>query len=106
MQEERSQEISSLKLQIAAQVIKMKEYKQQVSTLENTRMDHKSSHAAKLITINEKYNNTRLKLISQLKLLGECEFLIFFKRFLNIQYIYMLHLDIFIFLPKIFILKM
>lgn len=72
LQEERSQEISGLKLQVAAQAAKVEEYKQQVSALENTRINHKSSHAAKLIYINEKYDDTRLKFISQLKLLSEC----------------------------------
>lgn len=72
LQEEKSQEISGLKLQITAHIGRVEEYKKQLNNLENTRTDHKSSHAAKLININEKYEKTRLKLISQLKLLSEC----------------------------------
>ncbi|XP_032670667.1 uncharacterized protein LOC116843891 [Odontomachus brunneus] len=70
LQEKRSQEISGLKLQVDTQIAKVEEYRQQVSALENTRIDHESSHAAKLIYIKKKYDDTRLKFISQLKLLN------------------------------------
>ncbi|EFN85345.1 hypothetical protein EAI_16029 [Harpegnathos saltator] len=67
-QEKKSQEISGLKLQVAAQVARVEEYKKQVNALESMRIEH--NHALKLITINKRYDNTRLKLISQLKLLN------------------------------------
>lgn len=72
LQEERSREISALKSQVVTQMARVEEYEKQVSALENTRIDHKSDCAARLISINNKYDSTRLKLTSQLKLLSKC----------------------------------
>lgn len=98
LQEEKSQEISTLKSQVATQVARVEENKKQMSVLENTRIDHKSAHAVKWLSISEKYDNTRLELTSQLKLLSECFLIpsIFLK--ITTQRLYYMYICIFIFL--------
>lgn len=75
LQEEKTQEISSLNVQIASQVARVEDCRKQLITLETSNIDDKSAHNLKIIKINEKYKNTRLALISQLKLLSKLNFL-------------------------------
>lgn len=76
LQEEKGKEISSLSSQINFYTIKIEDYKNQIATLEKSRINDKFTHIGKTKNIDEKYNNTRLMLLSQNKLLSNC-FLIF-----------------------------
>ncbi|XP_018373712.1 PREDICTED: uncharacterized protein LOC108768018 [Trachymyrmex cornetzi] len=67
--QEKTQEISSLKSQIASYITRIKAYKHQLITLEKARIDDKYTHIAITVNIDEKYKNTRIMLISQIKLL-------------------------------------
>lgn len=77
LEEEKGKEISSLNSQIASYTVKIEEYKNQLAALEKSRIDNKLTHTAKTLNIDEKYKNTRLMLISQIKLLSNC-FIIFY----------------------------
>ncbi|KYN11593.1 hypothetical protein ALC57_16181 [Trachymyrmex cornetzi] len=68
--QEKTQEISSLKSQIASYITRIKAYKHQLITLEKARIDDKYTHIAITVNIDEKYKNTRIMLISQIKLLS------------------------------------
>jgi len=70
LQEEKIQEINSLKSQIVSYIATIKAYKHQLTTLEKTRIDDKNTHIAITVNIDEKYKNTRITLISQIKLLS------------------------------------
>jgi len=70
LQEEKTQEISNLKSQIASHITRIKEYKYQLITLEKARIDDKSTYTATATNIAEKYKNTRLMLTLQMKLLS------------------------------------
>ncbi|XP_072761848.1 cilia- and flagella-associated protein 157 [Anoplolepis gracilipes] len=70
LQEEKGKEISSLNSQITSYIVKLEEYKNQLATLEKSRIDNKFTHIEKVKNIDEKYKNTRLMLISQIKLLS------------------------------------
>ncbi|CAL1685675.1 unnamed protein product [Lasius platythorax] len=70
LEEEKGKEISSLNSQIASYTVKIEEYKNQLAALEKSRIDNKLTHTAKTLNIDEKYKNTRLMLISQIKLLS------------------------------------
>ncbi|KYM82199.1 hypothetical protein ALC53_07347 [Atta colombica] len=70
LQEEKIQEINSLKSQIASYIATIKAYKHQLTTLEKIRIDDKNTHIAITVNIDEKYKNTRTTLISQIKLLS------------------------------------
>lgn len=76
LQEEKGKEISSLNSQINSYTIRTEEYKNQLAALEKSRINDKFTHIEKTKNIDEKYNNKRLMLISQIKLLSNC-FLIF-----------------------------
>lgn len=69
LQEEQIQEISNLKSQIASYITRIKDYKQQLIALEKATIDDKFIHTTTALNIDEKYKNTRLILISQIKLL-------------------------------------
>lgn len=70
LQEEQMQEISNLKSQIVSYITRIKDYKHQLITLEKARIDDKFIHTTTALNIDEKYKNTRLMLISQIKLLS------------------------------------
>lgn len=70
LQEEQMQEISNLKSQIASYITRIKDYKHQLITLEKTRTDDEFIHTTRALNIDEKYKNTRLVFISQIKLLS------------------------------------
>ncbi|KYN33331.1 hypothetical protein ALC56_12042 [Trachymyrmex septentrionalis] len=70
LEEEKTQEISSLKSQLASYITVINACKDQLITLEKARTDDKYTHIASTINIDEKYKNMRLMLISQIKLLS------------------------------------
>lgn len=75
LQEEKGREISNLNSQLTSYIFRIEQYKDQLDTLQKSRIDNKFTHTEKTKNIDEKYKNTRLTLISQIKLL--CNFLIF-----------------------------
>ncbi|KYM94480.1 hypothetical protein ALC62_14923 [Cyphomyrmex costatus] len=76
LQEEKTQEISNLKSQIASYISKIIAYKHQLITFEKARIDDKYSHTVTTINIDEKYKNTRIMLISRIKFLrAKCNIL-------------------------------
>jgi len=88
LQEEKTKEISGLKSQIASYINKIREYNNQLISLEKTRIDDKFTHTAKTINIDEKYKNTRLMLTSQIKLLSNYFLVILYDYHINLYYFY------------------
>jgi len=88
LQEEKTQEISSLKSQIASYINRIKEYNNQLINLEKERINDKFTHTAKIINIDEKYKNTRLMLTSQIKLLSNYFLVILHDYYINLYYFY------------------
>jgi len=75
LQEEKGKEISSLNSQLTSYIVRIEQYKNQLATLQKSRIDDKFTHTERTKNIDEKYKNTRFMLISQIKLLSN--FLIF-----------------------------
>lgn len=78
LKEEKGQEISTLNSQISSYLARVEECKEQMDTLEKSRIDNNFAHTVKLRNIDEKYKNTRVVLISQLKFLSKIVFIFFF----------------------------
>lgn len=93
LQEEKTQEISGLKSQLTSYIIKIKEYKHQLIILEKARIDDKFTHTAIAINIDEKYKDTRLILISQIKLLSNLFFSILYDYHINIFILFLYNLS-------------
>ncbi|XP_025267271.1 uncharacterized protein LOC112638905 [Camponotus floridanus] len=70
LQEEKGKEISSLNSQLTSYLVKIEQYKNQLATLQKSRIDDRFTHSERTKNIDEKYKNTRLMLISQIKLLS------------------------------------
>ncbi|XP_020280900.1 uncharacterized protein LOC109853327 [Pseudomyrmex gracilis] len=70
LEEEKAQEISTLNSQLSSYLARIEECKEQMGALEKSMIDNNFAHTVKLGNIDEKYKNTRLVLISQLKFLN------------------------------------
>jgi len=81
LEEESTEEISSLNTQVVAQEARIDNYKKQLMTLEKIRADNKIAHIEKLISINDKYKDTKLMLTSQIKILSNCVFIFLYDFF-------------------------
>jgi len=70
LQKEKAQEISSVNTQITSNMMKIENYKRQLTILEKSMTENKFIHIKKIADIDEKYKNARFILISQIKLLS------------------------------------
>ncbi|XP_050458101.1 uncharacterized protein MG328 homolog [Cataglyphis hispanica] len=70
LQAEKGKEISNLSSQINSYTIRTEAHKNQLAVIEKARINDKFTHIEKTKNIDEKYNNTRLMLLSQNKLLS------------------------------------
>ncbi|KAL6430278.1 hypothetical protein ACFW04_007772 [Cataglyphis niger] len=70
LQKEKGKEISNLSSQINSYTIRTEAFKNQLAVLEKARINDKFIHIEKTKNIDEKYDNTRLMLLSQNKLLS------------------------------------
>lgn len=84
LEEEKGQEILNLSKYVTSQAARVDDYKKQLMTVEQSRTDDKIAHTARVININDKYTNTKLMLISQMKLLSNCFQIYFYITLLNL----------------------
>jgi uncharacterized protein (DUF342 family) len=86
---ESTEKISSLSAQVVAQEARINDYRKQLMTLEKTRADNKMAHNEKVISINNKYKDTKLMLISQIKIISNCVFIFLYNFFIKFALSYM-----------------